>query len=344
LVIQGNKPPTINDVAQMAGVSKRTVSRVINDSTKVNERTRARVKEVIRVLSYTPSLQARGLAARRSYLLGLIYDVPTLFINEIQKGILSVCGDAGYELVVHACHIDSSRLIEDVTRFVSRAKVDGVIVLPPVSLIDEVIATLDRIGCRYVSFTSALSAEPWKLVVTNYMPAIADMTDHLVKLGHRRMGFISGPRSNLSSQKRHEAFFQALARHQLKLPRKMIEEGAFTYESGLRAAKKLLARDERPTAIFAANDEMAFGVMNVAHQMGLRIPDDLSLVGFDGTSFSSFVIPALSTIRRPSDQMSRLGAQKLIALIADGPDAARGYETMVSPQFVPRDSTGPVPA
>jgi LacI family transcriptional regulator len=89
---------------------------------------------------------------------------------------------------------------------------------------------------------------------------------------------------------------------------------------------------------------MAFGVMNVAHQMGLRIPDDLSLVGFDGTSFSSFVIPALSTIRRPSDQMSRLGAQKLIALIADGPDAARGYETMVSPQFVPRDSTGPVPA
>ena len=342
-MVERSRPPTINDVAEMAGVSKRTVSRVINRSSKVNEATRVRVQAVIEQLNFTPNRQARGLAGNRSFLLGLIYDVPTLFINDIQKGILSVCADAGYELVVHACHIESGRLIDDVRQFVSRANLDGVIILPPVSELSDLAIALDEAGCNFVRFTSELGDEPWKLVVTNYLPAITDMTNHLVKLGHREMGFISGPRSNISSQKRHEMFVQALARYDLELPREKIVEGAFTYESGVKAARKLLSRECRPTAIFAANDEMAFGVMHVAYEMGLRIPDDLSLVGFDGTPFSSFVIPPLSTIRRQTDEMSRLGTQKLLALIDAGPDAARSFETMVSPRFEPRESTGPAP-
>ncbi len=342
-MLERRKLPTINNVAELAGVSKRTVSRVINRSAKVNDVTRAKVWKVIDQLNFTPNRQARGLAASRSFFLGRIYYVPTLFINDIQKGILSVCADAGYELVVHACHIESDRLIDDVTRFVSRAKVDGMIILPPVSELGEVAETLDKAGCRYVQFTSELGVEPWKLVVTNYLPAITDMTNHLVMLGHHEIGFISGPRNNISSQKRQEMFVQALARYDLVLSPEMIVEGAFTYESGVKAARKLLSWKRRPTAIFAANDEMAFGVMKVADDMGLKIPDDLSLVGFDGTSFSSFVIPALSTIRRQTDEMARLGTQKLLALIDQGPDAARGFETMVSPQFVPRESTGPAP-
>ena len=338
-----SKPPTINDVAELAGVSKRTVSRVINRSNLVNDETRAKVQAIIEQLQFTPNRQARGLAARRSFLIGLVYDVPTLFINNVQKGILSVCGDAGYELVVHACHIESDTLIDDVTRFVDNTKIDGVIILPPVSEVDGVAEMLDEAGCPFVRFSSTLSSEPWKEVVTNYLPAITDMTNHLVELGHREMGFISGQKNNISSQKRHETFVRTLAHHNLALPAEMIEEGAFTYDSGLKAAERLLSRERRPTAIFAANDEMAFGVMHVAHEMGLKIPDDLSLVGFDGTPFSSFVIPALSTIRRQTNQMARLGTQKLIAVIDEGPDAARGFETMVSPQFVPRKSTGPAP-
>ena len=338
-----SKSPTINDVADLAGVSKRTVSRVINRSDKVNEETRTRVQAIIEQLQFTPNRQARGLAASRSFLIGLVFDTPTLFINNVQKGILGVCGDAGYELVVHACDIKSDRLQNDVKQFVDRAHLDGVIILPPVSEIDDVAEMLDQSDCPYVQFSSELSGEPWKQVVTNYLPAITDMTGHLVKLGHSNMGFISGPKANVSSQKRQEMFVQALAAYDLKLPREMIVEGAFTYESGVAAAKKLLSRKNRPTAIFAANDEMAFGVMHVAHDMGLKVPDDLSLVGFDGTSFSSFVIPALSTIRRQTDEMARLGTQKLLALIDEGADAARGFETMVSPQFVPRKSTGPAP-
>ncbi len=339
-----NKTPTINDVADLAGVSKRTVSRVINRSSLVNEETRVRVQKVIEQLQFTPNRQARGLAASRSFLIGLVYDVPTLFINNVQKGILSVCGDTGYELVVHACHIESDNLVDDIKRFVDSARLDGVVVLPPVSEIDGVAEMLNKAHCPFVQFSSELSNEPWKQVVTNYRPAITDMTNHLVELGHRSIGFISGPSGNLSSHKRREAFVEALAQYDLSLAPEMIEEGAFTFESGIEAATKLLARKHRPTAIFAANDEMAFGVMHVANDMGLKIPDDLSLVGFDGTAFSSFVIPTLSTIRRQTNQMAQLGAQKLLALIDEGPDAARGFETMVSPQFVPRKSTGPAPA
>ncbi len=339
----GNKLPTINDVAELAGVSKRTVSRVINQSLKVNEKTRAKVQEIIQRLNYAPSRQARGLAISRSYLLGLIYDVPTLFIADIQKGVLNVCEDAGYELVVHACHIESDSLIDDVMRFVNRANLDGVIILPPVSDIDELAVSLDNVGSRYVRFSSKLAGEPWKQVVTDYLPAIMDMTNHLVDLGHSEIGYITGPPTHISSQKRHEVFVQALMSRGLELPREMTGEGAFTYESGVRAAKKLLSQKRRPTAIFAANDEMAFGVMNVADQMGIKIPGDLSVVGFDGTPFSTFVIPSLSTIIRQTDEMARLVSRKLLALIEDGPDAARGFETMVSPRFVPRESTGPAP-
>jgi LacI family transcriptional regulator len=123
----------------------------------------------------------------------------------------------------------------------------------------------------------------------------------------------------------------------------MIVEGTFSHESGVKAAEILLTLAHRPTAIFAANDEMAFGVMNVAYHMGLRIPDDLSLVGFDGTSFSTFVVPPLTTIIRQTDEMSRLGTQKLLAQIEKEPEDARSFETMVSTRFIPRKSTGPAP-
>jgi len=335
--------PTINDVAERAGVSKRTVSRVLNKSDKVNEATRVRVQQVIDELSFTPSSQARGLAARRSYLLGLIYDVPTLFTNEVQKGIFSVSADEGYDIVVHPCEIGSIHLVEDVQRFVRRSKVDGVIMLPPVSEMPALVEALESWGVPYVRFSSELSATPWRLVVTNYGPAVTDMTNHLVELGHRKIGFISGPRNNISSQKRQQAFVEALAHHGLELRDEFIAEGAFTYESGVRAATELLTRDVRPTAIFAANDEMAFGVMNVAHELRIAVPGDLSVVGFDGTRFATFVIPSLSTIHRPSREMARLGASKLLAFINGGVDAARDFETMVSPKFVPRESTGPAP-
>jgi LacI family transcriptional regulator len=340
---QRAKVPTINDVAAMAGVSKRTVTRVINRSSKVSNATRARVEKIIEELNYAPNRQARGLAAARSFLVGLVYDVPTLFINDIQKGILGIIEDEGYELVVHACDYPSERLIENITRFVNRAHLDGVIILPPVADIAGIGKALEEVGCRYVRVTSEVSDESRRLVVTDYLSAISEMTRHLVELGHREFGHISGPLNQMSARKRHESFSQALANHGLELSPDMVVEGAYTYDSGVDAAKELLSRERRPTAIFAANDEMAFGVLKVAHQLGVKIPEDLSLVSFDGTPFSTFAVPSLSTIIRPTDAMAELATQKMLAQINEGADDAPVFETLVSPWFEPRESTGPAP-
>ena len=343
-MMKQNKPPTINDVAAQAGTSKRTVSRVLNRSPEVNEATRARVLEVIDQLNYAPNRQARGLAARRSYLLGLIYDAPTLFVSDIQNGILNISGDAGYELVVHSCDVGSDQLIDNIMRFVTQAKLDGVIILPPISDFKELADNLDKAGCNYVRVISELEGDTSRLVVTEYQSAISEMTRHLVDFGHRDFAFISGPASNVSSSKRQDAFVRALANHGLELLPEMIVEGAFTYDSGFQAAEDLLSRERRPTAIFAANDEMAFGVMKVAYHKGLKIPDDLSLVGFDGTSFSTFVVPSLTTIVRQTDKMSRLGTQKLLAQIEKDADGADTFETMVSTRFIPRESISKAPS
>jgi LacI family transcriptional regulator len=343
-VTDQSKKPTINDVAALSGVSKRTVTRVINRSSKVKESTRVRVQKVIEELNFAPNRQARGLAAKRSFLLGLVYDVPTLFINDVQKGMLDLVEEEGYELVVHACHIQSERLIENIARFVSRAHLDGVIILPPVSDVKGLGKRLDEAGYRYVRIASEVNDRDGRLVVTDYLPAISEMTRHLVDFGHRDIGFIAGPDTHLSSKKRYDSFVQALASHDLQLPPDMIAKGEFDFDSGLEAARLLLSCERRPTAIFAANDEMAFGVMNVAAEMGLSIPKDLSVVGFDGTPFSTFVVPSLSTIIRQTDRMARLGTQKLLAQINEGEEAASAFDTMISPRFVPRESTGPAPS
>jgi len=337
------KAPTINDVAALAGVSKRTVTRVINRSSKVKEATRIRIEKAVEELNFSPNRQARGLAASRSFLLGLVYDVPTLFVNDIQKDILGIIEDEGYELVVHACDYPSERLTEQIIRFVRRAHLDGVLVLPPVSDIEGLGDELKKAGCSYVRVTSEVSDESSRLVVTDYVSAISDMTRHLVDLGHREIGFIAGPKTHLSSAKRYQAFVQALASKGLELADEMVVEGAYTFDSGVKAATELLSLDRPPTAIFAANDEMAFGAIKVANKLGMKIPDDLSLVSFDGTPFSNFAVPSLSTIIRPTGQMARLATQKLLAQVNEGADASRGFETMVSPSFVPRESTGPVP-
>ncbi len=336
-------PPTINDVAALAGVHKRTVTRVMNSSSKVKAATRAKVEQAIEVLNFSPNRQARGLAAKRSFLLGLVYDAPTLFINDILKDTLGIIEDEGYELVVHACHYPSENVVKDVTRFVKRANLDGVIVLPPVADIADIGKELQKTGCPYVRVTSDVSDETSRLVVTDYLSAISDMTRHLVEFGHREFGFISGPNTHLSSRKRHEAFVQALSTHGIELPAEMVVEGAYTFDSGLMAANQLLSRERRPTAIFAANDEMAFGVIRVAHQLGLKIPDDLSLVSFDGTPFSNFAVPTLSTIIRPTGLMAKLATQKMLAQFNSGSNATHISETMISPQFEARESTGPVP-
>ena len=333
------QPATISDIARLSGVSKRTVSRVINKSPKVGKATRERVQSVIAELSYTPNAQARGLAARCSYLLGLIYDNPdALFIDQAQRGVLSVCRELGYELLVHPCDRGSETLVSEVVGSVERSQLDGVIVLPPLSEDNDLAGALGKAGVRYVRLASIALDTSDRVVVANERSAVAAMAEYLVNLGHRRIGYIAGPEGRKSTRERLEGFLDALQKLGCAPCEEMIARGAYTFESGISCAQSLLARPEPPTAIFASNDEMATGVICTAHEMGVKVPGDLSVAGFDDSVLATRIRPSLTTIRRPVREMARLATTKLIASIDGREDEAR-VGIFLDPVLIIRDST-----
>jgi len=337
--------PTINDVARLSGVSKRTVSRVLNHSPKVNEKTRAEVQRVIKQLKYVPSPQARGLASSRSYLLGLLYDDPNaLFIHAIQRGILNVCVDAGYELVVHPCEHRARNLSSSVQRFITRSKLDGVIILPPLSANDNLARALHRAGHRYVRLAAVPMDTPERSIICPDRSVMAQLAQHFAGLGHRNIALITGPKYRLASEERLEGFRDGLEALGLSLAEGNVVEGDFTYESGIGCGRELLQRRRRPTAIFATNDEMAAGVIHAAWELGLRVPQDVSVAGYDDSPLASKIVPPLTTFRRKNEALAGLAVRKLIAQIDARPDIGAEIQSELPPELVIRQSTGPAPA
>ena len=333
------KKTTIDDVARLAGVSIRTVSRVINNSPRVGKATRAKIQDIIDSLNYHPNAQARGLAARRSYLLGMIYDNPdALYINDVQRGVLSVCREFGYELVVHPCDMHSDTLTEEAVSFVSRSKLDGVIILPPISENNDLAGALGKSYVNYVRLASIALDKAEHVVISNERSAAAAMADYLVGLGHSRIGYIAGPKGMKSTRERLEGFCDALDQLGCKPSNDMIARGDYTFESGIECTRTLLENPVPPTAIFSSNDEMAVGVITAAHDQGLSVPGDLSVAGFDDSILASRSFPKLTTIRRPVRKMARLATTKLIASI-DGREEDARIGDMLVPTLVRRDST-----
>lgn len=335
------KPATINDVARLAGVSKKTVSRVINNSPFVREETRAKVEAVIAESGFTPDPQARGLAFRRSFLVGMIYDNPSPnYVVNMQQGVLDAVRGSGLELVVHPCNRASDSFLVDVEGFVVRQKLFGVVMPPSVSEDERVVALLRQADCPYVRIASVSLDEPGCMVVTNDSRGAAEAARHLAQLGHRRVAFISGPDSFRSSHERGRGFSEGLAEYGLRLDPAYVRRGAYTFESGAEAAADLLALPDPPTAIFAGNDEMAIGVMKAARDRGLDVPFDLSIVGFDDLPMASRVWPNLTTVRLPVRDMGRMAAERLTARIR-GLDPAALDQPEIIPSLVVRDSAAP---
>jgi LacI family transcriptional regulator len=335
---------TIGDVARLSGVSVRTVSRVINNSPTVGEASRAKVQKVIDELSYRPNAQARGLATRRSYLLGMIYDNPDgLYIDDAQRGVLSVCRQGGYELVVHPCDRGADTLTAEAVGFASRSKLDGVIILPPISENNDLAGALAKASVKYVRLASVALDTAEHVVISNERSGAAAMATYLAGLGHQRIGYIAGPERMKSTRERLEGFCDALEKQGSKPCPDLIARGAYTFQSGAECGRLLLARTSPPTAIFASNDEMAAGVIYAARELGIDVPGALSVAGFDDSALASRIVPSLTTIRRPVREMARLAASKLIASIDQRHDEARQL-AMVEPTLVVRDSTQPLVA
>ncbi|HRK63931.1 MAG TPA: LacI family DNA-binding transcriptional regulator [Terricaulis sp.] len=341
----GEKKPTINDVARLAGVSKKTVSRVINQSPFVKDETREKINAIIAETGFSPDPQARGLAFRRSFLIGLVYDNPNpQYVVNMQLGLLDAMRGSGYELVVHPCNRGNPTFLQDFRRFIERQKLSGVVLTPSVSEDDRVKEVLEEIGCAYIRIASVPVDAPSHIIVSNDRQGGRAAARHLAELGHKQIGFISGPPTFRSSHERRGGFEEELRDRKLALPADYIMQGAYTFETGLSCAAELLKRDPRPTAIFAANDEMAAGALHAIRRAGLDCPGDVSVIGFDDFQIASSVWPPLTTVRTPTREIGRMAAEKLMRLSSgetssEPPEAPPG----TSPALVVRDSTGPAP-
>jgi LacI family transcriptional regulator len=332
--------PTINDVAHAAGVSKKTVSRVINRSPLLNDDTRKRVLEVIAALGYVPNPQARALALRRNFLIGLVHDNPNAqMVLNVQQGILEALRHTEFELIVRPVDRGSPTMLEDIRRFLERQRPYGVMLLPPISENDGLADLCGEIGCRYVRMGSAVLDEPEHMVASNDREAVGEAVGFLVEAGHRCIGLVAGPKGFRSAHERLLGFKDAIHSAGLPVEESLVAHGNYTFDSGVKAAEKLLDHAPRPTAIFASNDEMAAGVLHAARQRGMEVPRDLSIIGFDDTSIAAHIWPPLTTVRWPIATMARAAAQKLVS--SDG-RADEGQSLFLS-TLIRRASVGPPP-
>jgi LacI family transcriptional regulator len=338
---RNGKLPTINDVARIAGVSKKTVSRVINNSPLLNDDTRGRVEKVIKQLGYVPNPQARALALRRNSLIGLIHDNPNAqTVINVQQGILDALHDTDFGLVVRPLDRTSPRMLEDIRNFLERQRLFGVVIMPPLSENEALARLCEELGVRYTRMGSAELDDPDHLVASNDREAVREAVNYLIEQGHRRIGLIEGPHGFRSAAERRLGYEDALSAAAIKLPRSLIAEGSYTFESGARAGNLLLDLVPRPTAILASNDEMAAGVLHAALQRGLDVPQDLSIVGFDDTAIASHIWPPLTTIRWPTVSMGRSAALKLVGDIID-PGSDVDEPSMFVSTLVRRGSVAP---
>lgn len=314
---------TINDVARLAAVSIKTVSRVMNNEPNVRPETRQKVQEAANLLHYRPNLLARSLAGSRSFLIGLFYDNPVpSYINDMQRGVIRRARESSYHLLVEPQDSHSPELERNISGLLATIRLDGVILTPPLCDMAVVLQAIEAAGVPYVRVSPFLNPGRSPSVRMDDTRAAYDMTQHLLSLGHTDIGFILGHPEHGSSHLRYEGFVKAMREQGLEPRAEWVKQGYFSYESGVEAARAMFAAGtQHPTAIFSSNDYMAFGLMAYAQQAGIRIPDDLSIAGFDDTPGSMLIWPHVTTIRQPVEDMAYTATDILLKRTID-PDEA----------------------
>ena len=305
---------TIHDVARHSGVSPMTVSRVINGETNVRERTRQKVLASVAALNYAPSTWARALAARDAIQIAVLYTNPsTSYLNEILIGTLTQTGLSGCRVTIARCETldEAVETVEDL----AAAGIDGVLLPAPLSNSNRVALALDHVNLPSVGIAAAQQPPGRSIIGVDDHAAAFAMTARLVELGHTRIGFIKGHPNNRASDFRTEGFLAAMNSAGLDVDAELIVQGYFDYHSGFDAAAILLGQANRPTAIFASNDDMAAGVLANAHSFGVHVPGELTVVGFDDTTTATTVWPELTTVRQPTVQMASRAVELLLLQI-----------------------------
>jgi len=303
--------PTMVDVARLAGVSAMTVSRVMNGKSLVRESTRRKVAEAVAALNYTPNQEARNLAGSKPIRVGFLYSNPSAaYLSEFLVGLLNQSGLNNVQLFVEKCEAGNHET-EHTQRLIDNG-LDGVILPPPLCDSGAVLECVANAGIPAVVVACGSPVAGVGAVSIDDYEAAHYMTRHLIALGHQRIGFVMGHPNQTASARRLAGYRKAIAEKGADDAEELVVQGMFTYRSGLDAAEQLLALADRPTAIFASNDDMAAATVAVAHRLGLDVPGDLTVTGFDDTALATTIWPELTTVRQPIAGMAREAVQALV--------------------------------
>ncbi|QHJ13084.1 HTH-type transcriptional regulator DegA [Paraglaciecola mesophila] len=307
------KKTTLYDVAREAKVSPKTVSRVINSESTVRKKTRETVLAAIESLNYRPNSFARNLRSSRSYVIALLYDNRSPpYILELQMGILPVCEAAGFNIIIQPYAFDSETLIEDIGKWLERSRVDGLVLAPPLTDHQGLLDVLKENKIEFVRISPIDKSDISPFVYGNDRFAAREMTNHLISLGHESIGFIKGHPDHNGAIERLKGYEDALVAANIPIRKTLIKQGDFSFESGEICARSLLREATPPSAIFASNDNMASAVMKVARQIGLELPSELSIAGFDNSRISQQLWPTLTTVEQPLRELAARSTELLI--------------------------------
>jgi LacI family transcriptional regulator len=334
---------TIHEVARKAGVSPMTVSRVTNGEDNVRETTRDIVLKAIRELNYSPNPAARSLAGATGTRIAMIYSNPSsAYLSELLVGALDKASKTASQLVLEKWDELKPAAEKAAARKLAQS-VAGVILPPPLCESDIITTELAAAQIPVIAIATGRFRANVSCVRIDDFRAASEMTAHLISLGHTRIGFIKGHPNQTASAQRFAGFETTLESHGIALNPAYVQQGYFTYRSGLDAAEQMLDRKRPPTAIFASNDDMASAVVSVAHRRGLDVPKDLSVVGFDDTMTATTVWPELTTIRQPIAAMAESALNLLLRKVRQkkGGEPAEPVDHLFAHELIRRASDAP---
>ncbi len=331
----------MKDVAELAGVSIKTVSRVLNNEPHVQERMRARVKEAVETLNYIPSNSARSLRGNRSYNINMIcHSHRSGYVNTIQFGAVMACQARGYQLTISLIEVpegeSAAEAIEE--KLTTHSKPDGVVLVAPLASDESVSKVLSNHKIPVARIGSSRIKDGGVGVEINDMAAAKEMTEYLLSLGHERIGFVRGKEEQVATEERFLGYKAALQAKGINVDTDLVSPGRFDFKSGLLAGEKFLSLDTPPTAIFAANDDMAAGVLMAANQRGISVPEELSVAGFDDSEIAEKIWPALTTVHQPLLSLGEVAVSKLIDVLGSSNDAS-DKPTILAHEVIERQST-----
>jgi len=332
---------TIYDVAELAGVSAKTVSRVVNEDKAVKNSTREKVLEAMARLDYRPNAQARSLRMGGKASIGFLLEDPTSgYQGRFHHAMLTACMESRKYLAVELYEAGMPDWQAYLDRFINDAQIKDMILLPTLCDFGPLKSFLKARNINCVLISPSTPDSHYPSVAMDDRLAARDVVEYLFSLGHTKIAHIGGHPDHAASILRRNGFYEAYDAAGLpRPPAAYMEQGFFSFKSGFQAAERLLALKDRPTAIFACNDEMAAATCSVAHKMGLRIPADIAIIGFDDAPISSAIWPALTTVRQPYLEMARRSVQILNTAGDTLTASDRQIRHIIAHEIVPRETT-----